>query len=237
MYRVQNACHPCGSWWLQRGEVPGPNGLVTVYGVAAWRLRRAVAAGPMSHLLISDRLRSARLAEDLQQTLTWSKPSLLTTDTGHRYKSCYQYATWRIRGAGKCQLPPTCCTISVITSERNVEQWQLQALSLLRSQLPGAVALHVELWVPWSLHKSLPHHSNILLTFLYDLLLWEQKELTKLSVLSTLTHRWTLTCHVRFSRQTAIVCLHTLNLTDTVFALAIYRTVKCYSYEFFVWTG
>lgn len=55
--------------WKSLGYVP-PTGLVTVYSAAAWKLRTAVAAGPMSHLLISDRLRRARLAGDLQQTLT-----------------------------------------------------------------------------------------------------------------------------------------------------------------------
>jgi hypothetical protein len=55
--------------WKSPGHVL-PTGLVTVYGAASWTLRTALAAGRMSHLLISDRLRSARLAGDLQQTVT-----------------------------------------------------------------------------------------------------------------------------------------------------------------------
>lgn len=55
--------------WKSLGHGP-PTGLVTVYGAASWTLRTALVAGSMSHLLISDRLRSARLAGDLHQTMT-----------------------------------------------------------------------------------------------------------------------------------------------------------------------
>jgi hypothetical protein len=50
---------------------------------------------------------------------------------------------------------------------------------LLRPQLPSAIPFHVELREPWGLHETFAHHVDILLTVLGDVLLWEQRELSK----------------------------------------------------------